>query len=185
MNLKIGISTFFLCLTLIACQKDLSPSTSLTDSFFDLPDFFKEEQQSLSNKITSLHKKITINGKVEEQQLDSFDLKQELAAFIAADINRPTWLDQYQVDSLKDTQGVLKTLKYSAIKDNLKTKNLTITYKNGQVVEIYIKKAISTMAAESFQELTYYKGKGYTNYNEQSMAFSDANTIRLEVNFLK
>ena len=170
MNLKIGIPTFFLCLSFIACQKDIPPSTSLTDSFFDLPDFFKKEQQALSNKITVLHKKITINGKIEEQRLDSFDLSQELAAFTAADINRPTWLDQYQVDSLKDAQGLLKTLKYSAMKDNLKTKNLTITYNDGQVEEIYIKKAISTMAAESFQELTYYKGKGYTNYNEQSMA---------------
>ena len=169
----------------MACQKEIPRATSLPHSFFDLKDFFEEEQQSLSGKIKILHKKITINGKVEEQRLDSFNLNKELAAFIAADINRPSWLDKYKVDSLKDSKGVLKRLNYNALKDNLKTKELAISYEKGIVTEIYIKKAISTMAATSFQELTYYKGKGYMNKNEQAMIFSEADAIQLEVKFLE
>lgn len=185
MNLKVRIAAFLLCLIIVACQKEVPESTSIPPSFFDLQDFFKEEEQSLSGRISVLHKKITINGKIEEQRLDSFNLNTELAAFAAANINRPAWLDQYRIDSLKDAQGALKKLKYSSIKDNLKTKELAISYENGEVVEIYIKKNISTMAATSFQELTYYKGKGYTNKNEQAMIFSEANVIQLDVKFLE
>jgi len=185
MTLRVGIYAFLLWIGLMGCQKDSSQAVSIPPTFFDLSDFFKKEQATLSKKITVLSKKITINGKVEKQRLDSFDLNKELAIFIAADINRPSWLDQYRVDSLKDNQDVLKTLKYSALKDNLKTKELTISYEQGEVVEIYIKKAISTMAATSFQELSYYKGKGYTNRNEQAMIFSEANDIQLEVKFLE
>ncbi len=185
MNLKIGISILISCLSILACQKETHQAGIQPSSFFDLKEFFKEEEQALSGKIKSLHKEITINGKLEEQKIDSFDLNKELAIFIAADINRPAWLGQYQVDSLKDAQNVLKAINYKALKDNLKTKELTISYQDGEVTEIYVKKAISTMAATSFQELTYYKGKGYKNKNEQSMIFSEANAIQLDVKFLE
>lgn len=185
MNLKTVLPLLLLVLGIIACQKEIPKVTRLPTSFFDLKAFFEEEKQALSGKIKVIQKNITINNKMEEQRLDSFDLEKELAAFVAADINRPGWLDQYQIDSLKDTQNVLKEIKYKALKDNLKTKELVISYENGEVVEIYIKKSISTMAATSFQELTYYKGKGYKNKNEQSMIFSEANAIQLDVKFLE
>ena len=184
MNWRVGMYIFLLCLGLMACQKD-TQAVAIIPAFFDLSDFFKKEQETLSKKIIGLSKKITINGRIEEQRLDSFDLSKELAIFIAADINRPAWLDQYQIDSLKDEQGALKTLKYKALTDNLKTKELVINYEDGEVEEIYIKKAISTMAAASFQELTYYKGTGYTNKNERSMVFSETNAIQLDVKFLE
>lgn len=185
MNLKIGIPILILCLSILACQKETHKISVLPSSFFDLKEFFTAEEQALSGKIKGLHKEIRINGKLEEQRVDSFDLKKELAIFIAADINRPAWLGQYQVDSLRDDRNVLKAINYKALKDNLKTKELTISYQDGIVAEIYVKKAISTMAATSFQELTYYKGKGYKNKNEQSMIFSEANAIQLDVKFLE
>ena len=185
MNSKISIPILILCLSILACQKGTRDVSILPSSFFDLKEFFMEEEETLSGKIKKLHKEIRINGKLEEQRLDSFDLKKELAIFIAADINRPAWLDQYQVDSLRDNRNVLTAISYKALKNNLKTKELKVSYEAGIVSEIYVKKAISAMAASSFQELTYYKGKGYKNRNEQSMIFSKANTIQLDVKFLE
>jgi len=78
----------------------------------------------------------------------------------------------------------LEVVHYTALKDNLKTKKLSVYLNNGQVTHLQIRKGLSNMAAESSQELTYYTGKGYTITNKQSLVFSDVQNIEMKVDYV-
>ena len=93
------------------------------------------------------------------------------------------WKDQYKADSVFSQQQ-LEAVHYTALKENLKTKKLSVYLKNRQVTHLQIIKGLSNMAAESFQELTYYKGKGYVIKNKQSLILSDTQNIEMEVDYV-
>jgi len=177
---------FFILLLIIACQAPTSPTekNGVQPSFFDLKDFFDKEINSLSS-IKGIKKKVIIDGVVEEQKRTSFNLKEELASFIAADINRPAWLDQYRVDSVLNSQEQLQEVHYEALKPTLKTKEITITFEKGVVIRINIKRGLSNMAAASVQELIYYTGKGYSIKKDQSLVLSTPTAMSMEVDYLR
>ena len=153
------------------------------NTFFDLKAFFEQEITSLQS-IQAIQKKVIINGVVEEQQRDAFNLIEELASFIDADINRPAWLDQYQVDSVLSNEQELRAIHYQALKPTLKTKQLSITFEKEEVSRINIRRGLSNMAATSVQELVYTTGKGYSINKEQSLVFSDPKILSIEVNYI-
>lgn len=169
-----------------SCQTTNSTEGTINQQpFFDLPTFFELEQERLKIDVIALNKKIIINEKIEEKRIDSLNLNQELALFIEADINRPAWLDQYSRDSIKNEQNQLISIHYKALKENLKTKVLSIYFKQGVVTHIKIQKVLSNIAITSSQELVYKTGQGYTIKNEQDLVFSDPQHISLEVNYLR
>ncbi len=169
-----------------SCQSTVPKEAAINQQpFFDLTAFFETEQAQLKTEVIALEKKVKINEKTETKRIDQLNLSQELAVFIDADINRPAWLDQYSRDSIKNDNNQLTALHYKALKDNLKTKGLSIYFKKGLVTHIEIQKLLSNMAIASTQELVYRSGQGYTIKNEQELVFSDPQYIFLEVNYLK
>ena len=177
--------TLIYCFFILSCQVATTPVELPSEkSFFDLPSFFEQEIVELNQRdIRGMHKEIAINDKVEEQEIDAVELEQELAIFINSDINRLAWKDQYQVDSVFNQQQ-LEAIHYTALKDNLKTKKLSVYLKNGQVTYLQVRKGLSNMAAASSLELNYYKGKGYAIINKQSLVLSDAQNVTMEVEYL-
>lgn len=173
------------CLLLFSCQVDKSSVESLPEKFFfDVPSFFKQEIKNLQQaKIIGLHKEININDKLEIQKPSIFDLEKELAIFRNADINKLAWKDQYQVDSVL-VQQQLAAIHYTALKDNLKTKKLSVYIEEGEISHLQIRKGLANMAAQSTQELTYYKGKGYTITNQQTLVLSEPQHIEMEVKYV-
>lgn len=175
---------FFLLLT--ACSSQEIPTLTVSEKiFFDLPSFFQKEIAQLEKSKLVLEKTSTINGKIEIQQLEEFDLTQELSIFSNADINKSTWKDQYQVDSIKTLSQQLQAIQYTALNDNLKTKLLKIVFEKGMVAEINIQKRIDNMAVQSDQSLTYYPRKGYRILNEQSMVLTKPQRVGIEVAFIR
>jgi len=174
----------FFCLLLFACQTEVtSPTASVEKVFFDLPTFFQQEIDLLQSKVTALEKTATINGVREVQRVENFELAKELSIFINADINKSTWVDQYQVDSTWQETKELKRVQYTALNDNLKTKKLTVSFDRGAVSSIEIQKAIDNIAIQSNQILTYYPKKGYRIKNEQSMVLSNSQKVEVEVKY--
>jgi len=170
---------------MIACQPAMPTEKNGTQaSFFDLKDFFDKEINSLSS-IKGIKKTVLVDGVEEEQERTTFNLEEELASFIDADINRPAWLDQYRVDSVLNSQEQLQELQYEALKPTLKTKKITITFEKGVVTRITIKRGLSNMAATSVQELIYYTGKGYSIKKDQSLVFSTPTAMSMEVEYLR
>jgi hypothetical protein len=164
-----------------ACQLESSQAPKTTSSrFFDLKTYFQQESESLTAKNPQLRKRLEIDGRIEEQTLDSVDFSEELRLFAEADINRPAWLDKYAVDSLMQN-GHLSRLTYRALKADLKTRELQIDFLDGKVSEIHIQKKFDTAIANTDQKLAYYPGKGYSIENRQKTVLQDPQVFKVEV----
>ncbi len=170
-----------LLLVLSACRQESPGTVPLSNPhFFDLKTYFQQEAASLTAKKPQLRKRLEIDGRIEEQTLDSVDFSEELRLFAEADINRPAWLDKYAVDSLLQN-GRLSRLTYRALEADLKTRELQIDFVDGKVREIHIHKKFDTAIANTDQKLAYYPGKGYSIENRQKTVLQEPQVFRVEV----
>lgn len=164
---------------IFSCSQSTNNNKAVQSSFFDLSDFFDEELKHLAG-VKKVKKTVSINGKVEEQILDSIDLKKEFTIFTNSDINKLTWLDKYKVDSsFVDNQ--LSRIVYTAKDEALKTQALTIDYKNNQVHKIYIENNALSAVTSSQQFLEYIAGKSYSIKSTQKLVASSENTLSIRV----
>lgn len=179
----------FLCLVgvfsaMCACQPqgDSQLENKPITSFFDLENYFQKEIARLQQLQPGVNKKIILNGKVEQQALDSIDFMEELSVFSKSAINRPSWSDQYRVDSTF-YQEKLASLHYEALNDRLKTRKLDIAFSKGQVSEIKVENLLETVIATTEQKLHYQPELGYSIHNMQEIAFSKAQELDIVVLF--
>ena len=178
--------TLIIFLFLLSCTSDVTtPNTPTEKIFFDLPSFFQSEIELMQKEVLALDKTSIVNGQKETKRLEDIDLTEELSIFVNADINKATWQDQYQVDSLRLEDKSLKAIHYTALNDNLKTKKMRIAYDRGEVQEIEIWKGIDNMAIQSTQILKYFPQKGYFITNEQAIVLADAQKVEIQVDFVR
>jgi len=178
LSFTIGFCILIVC---TACRQESPGTVPLTNSrFFDLKTYFQQESESLTAKKPQLRKRLEIDGRIEEQTLDSVDFNEELRLFAEADINRPAWLDKYAVDSLLQNDR-LSRLTYRALEADLKTRELQIDFLDGKVNEIHIQKKFDTAIANTDQKLAYFPGKGYSIENRQKTVLQDPQVFRVEV----
>jgi len=179
------IILFSWSLLLFACQQEVGNSAASNEKvFFDLATFIQQEIETLQIEVTTLEKTATINGQKETKQIVTFDLAQELSPFINADINKTTWKDQYQVDSIWQAEQ-LSSIHYKALNENLKTQELQVSFEQGKVTAIEVQKGIDNMAVQAHQVLTYYPKKGYTINNEQSLVLATPQQVEVKVEFIR
>lgn len=167
-----------------ACQpqEDQIVENQAITPFFDLEQYFQKEVNRLEQQQIQVSKKITLDGKLEQQTLDSLNFSNELSVFIKSAINRPAWSDKYQVDSTF-RQNELISLHYEALSDRLKTRRLDIAFVNGQISEIKIENLLETLIATTNQKLRYQPATGYLITNMQRIAFSKSQELAVEVQF--
>ncbi len=155
-----------------------------TKSFFSLKDYFEQQIQMLEQATYPLKKSIAINDRTEQQQLDKVDYKTELAPFIDNDINRPSWMDKYVVDSLLDA-GRLKTITYQALEPTLSTQKIIIQYNENQTIEhISIESENSTVLSDSERKLDYYPLKHYIISNKETTKTGDIVEVEIKGKFI-
>lgn len=164
-----------------ACTPASQPATPLSP-FFDLTSFFEAEITRLMQRSGPVSKTTRINGTTETRTLPTLDYRTELAPFIAADINRPAWLDKYRVDSLV-TDGRLRKLTYTALEEDLFTRQLVVAFGNAGVDSIVIQKGSDLMIADTRRELVYRPASGYRLSGTQRVVLASNNRIGIEVNF--
>src|SRR5690606_21109481 len=92
-------------------------------AFFDLVSYVDMEQQRLSAEYPLLVRESFFNGSVSQDSLERPDFSEDLRIFRRSDINRPSWRDQYSVDSLWNDRQ-LSGLRYQALEPALKTRIL-------------------------------------------------------------
>ncbi len=176
----------FAFLLLCSCTSEVTtPNTPTEKIFFDLPSFFESEIELIQKDLIALEKTSTVNGQKETKRVENVDLTEELSIFVNADINKTTWQDQYQVDSLRNEDASLQAIHYTALNDNLKTKKMIVAYERGVVKEIEIWKGIDNMAIQSNQILKYFPQQGYVISNEQSIVLSTAQKVEIKVDFVR
>lgn len=167
---------------LFACQN--SPGLNVTEQqpFFDLSNYFQEEQERLSKLTSSFTKKATVNGKEETKTFETLDFTKELAMFMDSDINKIAWLDKYEADSTL-VDGQLQQINYRTPDQSLKTQALTISFEKETVSQVDILRKSTSIAANVRQELTYQPTIGYSIKSIQNTKLSDPEVIELEVRF--
>ena len=129
-------------------------------------------------------KKAIVDGVVEEQSGVSINFEEELALFVESDINKISWLDQYDVDSIF-TGKQLTEVVYKAKKDKLKTNRLSVQFNANKVSRIDILRKTSSIAAKLEQALTYIPSEGYSIKSQQETSLSDPHVLELNVQFVQ
>ncbi len=173
----------FLSLAPAACNQPSDQETrNAPKPYFDLNGYFEDQIRTLRAQSPEITKRIEIDGEVEEKTLRSVDFQKELKIFQRFDINKPAWLDQYAIDSTL-TGGALTGLRYTAKKDDLKTREIDIEFEGASVSMIKIFNQVNTPSLDLSQELQYIPGKTYRIDNRQKLAFSKEKRILITASF--
>ena len=114
----IGLLIF--CALISACNEEVKENQ--TKKYFDLKGLIESQIKILNKQKLIVQKSILIAEKAEIQVVKTIDWAKELALFIQADLNKPAFIQSYQVDS--SSKGVKYTLKKT---EKLPVKFLNIT----------------------------------------------------------
>lgn len=155
-------------------------------AFFDLEDYFEQEAIRLAAQSYTLKKQLLIDTKEETQTLETPDFEAEFLPFARLNINQPTWMDKYRVDSIFNTAQQLQAIDYTAIDESMKTNKLIIVYDSlAAVQEISIHNNSSSLIMDAKQFLSYQANKGYSIQTEQDVLLFGAKEILLEAEFIE
>lgn len=173
----IGLSFF-----LFACKNETPQYNGQKTAFFDLKGYFKTEIERLKKEVKKVQKTVTLNGKSEQKILENLNFEEELAPFIASDINRPAWSDYYLTKTQNsDNQGFRS--EYYALKDHLKTRSIVVSKQNiGTTIQIL--NADETVATKAETRLSYDNRMGYTISTIQKLMDIE-DTVKVKVQFLE
>lgn len=161
-----------LILLLIFSSSCSSPDNLKTKTlFFDIKGYFEAEVNRLTIKKLTVNKSVSQNGRSEVKNNLAVDWGNELALFIASDINKPAWQDSYKIN------GDSLHFSYLAIDTNLHTRSVEIKKdRQGRAIFFKIKNKTHSKLYESSEELTYFPDSAYTINKNQSVRFLGRNT---------
>lgn len=125
-NCKRILGLLLLALLLINCNNSKNASGDLPTSFFDVSKYFDNQVAQLDSLQPSVLKNASLNGKTEVQNLDSLEWRKELKLFKSLNINKPSWKDSYEVDTLLALNE--KIIEYKLLDKDLPVKKLVIKY---------------------------------------------------------
>jgi hypothetical protein len=179
---KIGFSLLVL-LVFAGCGNKTETTKAVDETpFFDVKGFFNGEIKRYTEGSQKIQKTVTVKGNAETKILDKADFAQELALFVASDINKPAWRDKYRVE--KTAGRSLES--FVATDTDLKTRRVDIyRFPPNGVTEIQIINGDKSAITESQQSLKYEIGKGYSIETFQKFIGSDSSKTRIDVVFLK
>jgi len=169
-------------LFIVSCSQEQDATVVPSDGFFDLANYFEKEVVYLNQHQKSIQKTIQLNGTKETQTLDGIDFEKELKVFANSNINKIAWLDAYQVDSVR-VGGKLQSLHYKTQNPKLKTKEISILFKDDKVNSIKVLNISKTALADTEQRLEYKSRKAYHIENIQKVSLMDNQKMIIDVQF--
>lgn len=177
---------FLLLLLFVACKLDNIGSDSgvAPTPFFDLEAYFDQEIARLDSLQPKLEKTASIDGEVEKKRIEETDFEQELRVFRRSGINRPSWADKYQIDSIQE-EGVLKKIQYTVLDTSLYTRLLSISFQDELVDSIRIQNRANSAIARTEQNLLYLPGRSYRIESVQKTIGAEERKVIVEVEIKK
>ncbi|MEM8525872.1 MAG: hypothetical protein AAGG68_14620 [Bacteroidota bacterium] len=188
---RINKSTIFtlLCILLLAsCTKSSInlEESAYEEKYFDLQKYFEQEVTDIKLKNFQFLKKITLNDRTEEQQFDTLNIEEELNIFIKNNINRPSLIGRYEVDSILNDQQQLNALNYRTLDEKLPVKTLNIQFDEQQkVTQLELKTTNQSRLIDTYSKAIYQPNKGYTINNHQEILLFGAQDMEIEVAYFK
>jgi len=156
------------------------------EDYFDLQKYFEQEIKITRTQNFNYLKKITIDDATEEHQLDTLNINKELNIFIKNNINRPSLIGRYEVDSVLNTQLQLVSLNYRTLDEKLPVKTLNIQFdEQQQVTQLEMKTANQSRLIDAHSTAIYQPNKGYKINNRQKILLFGAQDMEIEVEYLK
>lgn len=171
---------FAIVSTISSCIKKVSTSgpTQTKTTYFDLAGYIDQEITRLSNSNTTINKFVAINGETEQKKVIIENWANELAAFKEADINKPSWVGSYSVDST--AQKII----YSSLDPSLKTKKITILLnENGDILSLEIENQIENWIYTAQEKLFYAPDSLYEIVKDQNIRLVGHNTYKIKGQF--
>ena len=154
-------------------------------AFFDLSAYMDSEKRRLEAVNSLLVRESFFNGSVSQDSLEQADYSEDLRIFRRSDINRPSWRDQYSVDSLWADNGQLKGLRYQALTPSLKTRELEVDFREGEVARIFVYNQTENWISGTRQKLTYWPDSGYLVEAHQRIIWTGKDTLSMRGMFFK
>lgn len=152
-------------------------------AYFDLNSFFDAQLKEL-NTYKKIKKTTAVDSIQVEKILDSLDFTIELQAFRDSDINKVAWIGKYQIDSLNNDKGELSRIDYTAEDEKLRTRQITISYKDDLVDSIKIFNYIPGAVSVLKQNLLYVPKYGYSIVSSQKTTLSKEHVLAVDVKFV-
>jgi hypothetical protein len=168
-------------LSINACTN--SEKQAATPAFFDLVAYMDAEQRRLEAERPLLIRESYFNGSVAEDSVNHADYSQDLLIFRRADINRPSWRDQYSTDSIFGEGGQLQGLHYRALTPSLKTRTLEIDFDGVTVKRIFLYNQTDNWIAGTQQRLIYWPDSGYLVEARQRVIWTSDDTLSMRGKF--
>ena len=169
---------------LMSCQPVLNNSNATT--YFDLKAYFEsvvQADESLKKK--NVEKVLIIDGKESERiQMQDYNVMDDLEILKSANINRPAWLDKYEVDTAEYSTGNY-FISYQAKEEDLKIQQVSVKRTGQTITEIRVKKQIESVIANSYQTILYIPNKKYSVETRQQILKGEEAVSMVEVNFIK
>lgn len=156
--MKKVISLLTFCALLSACNEEVKDNQ--TNKYFDLKGLIEKQIKTLNIQKPVVQKSIITADSSENQLVKTIDWAKELELFIQADLNKPAFVQSYQVDS--SSMGVKYSLKET---EKLPVKYLSINRvgENGIIIEALVSNNNYLYETERHLQLSV-KNKKLTDY---------------------
>lgn len=156
------------CALLSACNPEIKESE--TKRYFDLKGLMETQIKMLNTKKPFVQKTILMSERSESQLVKTIDWAKELELFIQTDLNKPAFIQSYQVDSsslsvnykLKDTEKLpVKYLTISRVGKNginieALVSNENYLYQTERHLKLSLKNnEVSDYQVEGFQKIVF------------------------------
>jgi len=160
-----------------ACNKPEIKETGAELQYFDLKGYFGKQDTLLTQQNPGVNKTVNHNGANESKNVHISSWKKELNLFIESDINKPAWKQSYDVQSNNDSTV------YKAKFPELKTREIVIRKKAGQVTQIAIVNKTHNILYNTTERLVYAPNAYYLIEKMQQVKIMGANKYLIKGSF--
>lgn len=178
------LGAFFLINTSCARNEDKQNSKDQVLHFFDIAGYFAGEIDRLQADQPSVNKELTLNEKTETLEMDDIDFSDELSIFEKADINKVSWIEKYDVDTIQTT-GAIREVVYTATDEKLKIRKIELSFDQDQLIHVKVFNEVNSPVLQAEQRMEYTPGSGYRIEQEQKVRFLPQKIMKVVVNFVE
>ncbi|RYU91128.1 hypothetical protein EWM62_04085 [Mucilaginibacter terrigena] len=157
-----------------ACNKPEIKETGAELKYFDLKGYFGKQDTLLTKQNPEVNKSVAHNGAAENKKVHITSWKKELNLFTESDINKPAWKLSYSVQANDDS------IVYKAKFPELKTREIIIRKKAGEITSIAIINNTRNILYNTTEKLIYAPGLYYLIEKMQQVKIMGANGYRIK-----
>lgn len=176
---------FILLMSLLfGCREVQTAHTSNARQIFSIKDYMKSEAVRLDAAKPKVHKELELNSEIERKEIVIDNWSKELEIFSVLDINKPSLIESYKVDTIMNGNKITKITHRSKVEKEVKVKVLDVEFDiDGKPTSLYIEKEIDSPITTATEKLQYNVKKGYQIESTTESFDKKKNTVKVNVSF--